>query len=260
MVVQITPQKFFHDNNVDDDIRSFVLCLDITQNAMLLRKYSIRNNFITPNGWRSNMISTVGLLSYFFIYHYTCNSFYKNKVFFESALGKYAALNKVVVFIVFSIHVFSNMLHSKNNVTAITKLQNIRRVAKYLNNDLKQLIRLNWICLLFYIIFLITIEIALIYCLKSYAFFIILCHYVAISFEVGIIYFVCLARLLRHLMANWILKCKYYSEYSNFKICCDNINNSRFWNKLFKAYCDIIDSYQSLKKTATVSVSKILLD
>lgn len=135
------------DNFVDKDVQSVFLPFRIFQNVMICPKYTIKNDFMTPNNIKSNLFSLFGTIMFISAFTYR---FYKS---FSNSKNQTRAIYFAFCFewfyycTGFTINYFSTFLYSKKEVKFVLTLQKIHRLLNDKRTSTRYLI-FNWVWLL----------------------------------------------------------------------------------------------------------------
>lgn len=235
------------DNILDYDFQTFLKPLNFFQNLWLYPKYKIRDNFITPNGWKANALSviiTCFITTCYFIrietatvlLHYQIYSPLKiNTIYFFCTL-----LSFIIFAIGFFVNLITNICNSNTNIDLILKLQKIFKIVG--RNDksktnLKALALLNCIYG-----FLMTV--GMFSCLSVFHVYLhnknpidYFNDFMIISFDMNMLYAGQLMIVIKDNTRYWI--CKMQS--------CDQLvgrEKELFLKGMYGAYVDLLDSYR----------------
>lgn len=121
------------NNFLDKDIQDFLRPLEIGQAFMFQSKFTLRDNFITPNGRLYNAISFLVLtlfVSILFVEIYTTYVTGLKIKYFVLSLS-YVCTN-IAILVSFFI---ANLMNSKNNVQLIINIQEAKRVLQLYNGN-----------------------------------------------------------------------------------------------------------------------------
>lgn len=138
--ITIIPHEHLISNNLDANLQAFIKPLEWTQIPLFQRKYRIRDNFITPNGYFIKTISCVVTLLYIIITMMNLNFFDEQgfQNFYLVYVGPQLFCFMGSIVLVFLC--FANVINTDNNVQLILNIQATRRVFKYCDDGIKRLV------------------------------------------------------------------------------------------------------------------------
>ncbi|XP_059061302.1 uncharacterized protein LOC131854191, partial [Achroia grisella] len=131
-------------NKLDKDFQSMLLPLELANNFILLPKYYIRDDFITPKGTISNFISFFS--TFIIVIVYIINYLYG--IEFGYDFNIYFTFDFIACVSGFIINLIINIYQTSNSVHLNVKLQNIFNILDTNKTVLKKITLLNWVYML----------------------------------------------------------------------------------------------------------------
>lgn len=231
------------DNFVDKDVQSMLLPLNLMQQLYFCPKYRIKDNFISPNNFRSCLVSLCATIIFLSVIFYR---FY-SRIFSKSLKDFYKIDDDIITyfdFIItltgFLINFFAVIFQTDQNVAFVLKILYIHR---FFNNRtaFKHFIVGNWLSVILIhvagIIFIISINLGL--KLPRYNLF---CGLILISFDANIVYAIRIITLLKNKVDLWNIQTL---SFQNLK----NSVSEDYCTKLYQGYIYILDCYDIYKVT-----------
>ncbi|PZC79302.1 hypothetical protein B5X24_HaOG200999 [Helicoverpa armigera] len=224
-------------NVIEKYLQATLLPLNIMQELFFCAKYQIQNDFIYTNGLKYDIVSAIGTILYVSLSFYLISSSF-NKI--------HNLLLDLVVFAIGSIlNYFVNIMQKNNNVLLICSIQNAHRMLDINGMVFKRSLIFNWI----YVIALNSFHIFWLfyycYTFDDISIRDIFTSYLHICFDVNVVYAAKLLEINRKTAQIWIERIQ--QSVGNI-VHCDS-------NNLFKAYLEILKSYQLIEKTFQYLVS-----
>ena len=238
------------NEQVDKDIQSMLLPLNLMQYISFCPKYRIKNNVITPNSFTFIVVSMIGNLVFLFsyIYHsYSAIGMYNKTTTFITVSNYYDCivycLGTIINFVI-------GVIYTKESVKLILTFQKLHR---FLNcdSDIKNSIYWNWttviVCISSY-----TIGCSCI-CIKLGAPLLFMYVYLlGVFFDFNILYATRVLKMLETKIVQWNLK---ILNTLNIEDTTENHYNK----EILKAYVGILECYEIHKKCFQLFVSTFLL-
>lgn len=236
---------------IDKDLQSVLRPLNFTQNMFICAKYSIRDNVVTSNSPYYKCFSIICIFFYlgFEIFVTVAFLLYFPIPKFLSMLMRINYIH--IVFLTgYAISISSNIIHSRNNVLLVLKIQNVLKSLDIKGENLKTLVVVTWV-------FVISLHVCC--CLVRSSFFSglsvadILCfliNYICVLFETNILYAVVILKLLRKMLNVWMEK---------FIKSTKESMRERRWNTMYKTYSNILEAYTLFVETFRLLVSLLIL-
>lgn len=223
------------NNYLEKDIQKLFYPFYLLQHIFLMTKYTIRDNFIYPNGPKLNtsisIFWTVLSILFFYNIYYTYGKVNENFYSFNSKtqyiiIYFYKILNNlgIITFLIL------NLVHSDNNVLLILNVQTIHKHIKINAKCSRQYIKYNWVSCV--IIISVDVFIIVLYYIKgvyldyTHA----LSDYLLKMYDLNIIYAIRIATMLEIYLKNF--KNKYLV-----------INSTQDCDNIFKIYKTLMRTY-----------------
>lgn len=161
IIVHNSKTELILDNYLDRNVKSMLLAFVTIQTVMLVPKFRIKNNIITPNDTLFKLLLCIGIAIYIFgnvyqLYHISDEDLQQFSLIQIQDFVLYSNyFSNIIGFFVYFIII---LVQSKSNVQFIINFQTVFR---FLYNDVidKKYVRRNWISIViivsFYILFVI---------------------------------------------------------------------------------------------------------
>ncbi|PZC79305.1 hypothetical protein B5X24_HaOG201002, partial [Helicoverpa armigera] len=235
------------DNRVEKDLQSVLRPLNLTLGIFICSKYSIRYNFITPNGIYYNICGFVCVVIYCSYSIYTTVSSSIELVQLKNNFNPRLHWSSIfeVFFNAFGLmlHYINNVKHRCNNTAIVLKIQFAIKVLEFNSNELKSLKFFNWLSIIILNgICLVSIAFFSYFFFENLRFFGILSFYCSVIFDVSLLYAACVIKLLRKLLAAW----------NDHVVRSKNILDSQresYWNTMYDVYISILEAYMIVEKS-----------
>nr|WCC57756.1 gustatory receptor 43.1 [Papilio dardanus] len=237
---------FVLDNFLEAEMKPALLPLYVAQWLSLAPKYSLRYDLVTSNGHKFNafvcLCSVAISASWFYI---VLNFLLKAVRMYAITIFAYS-ITLVVGVILNSIITVS---HSNMNAYLIILLQRIFKRFVFVNIDIKNITKVNWIFLIIMAVYNIALFTTRL--LESSSTFVskFLIHFIYISIDCNSIIAIRTIHLLGKLMDTWISELKTFS-YAN---CADTEANN-YMNKIIVGYDELIQALNICDKVFRVPV------
>lgn len=230
---------------VTTDMQAMFWPLNLMQNILFCPKYGIKNNYISPNTFQSNLISVLAAIVFIVTYCCRCCFLFLNE---ERA---FASGVNVVFLCVFEVS-FYTVGFLINAIASVTQTNDhihfiiiIQKVVILFKHDLKKNTICNWISVVIFLVFSIT-YITCGYLLyegthKSLFWSIIL----LLSFDINMIYAISLLNFLQENINIW----------NNAVLSSGDNRDQHMCRKLFQAYVRILECYNICNRTFGILVS-----
>lgn len=223
--------------------------LNFLQNLQLCPKYRIKDNLIFPNSRLSNIVSvSATIFSIILLYFSSIN---------RNLLLKFPPRIYVLMLFTSKIDVccltfglimncMLSVFQTNKNVMMLLKFQEVHRYLSKTND--KIFFTSNWYSVIVLIIYniLTTILIGISSTLSIYA---LLINTIVLSFDSNIVYAMKLIHQLKDKVDQWNVQAL---EYQNL----DENDRVRYCERMYQAYCNILDCYDIHKVTFQGTVSK----
>ena len=231
---------------IEKYLQSILKPFNIMQALFFCAKYKLEEDLIIQNSLSYYIRSAVGII------FYICGSF---GVLFASTYTTYTKkhpdlmlfgnINDIVVFVSgILLDFYTNITQKRNNVLLVSSIQNVHSILKINGNIFKRFIIFNWI----YVIALIVFHILWIFYYCSFFSGLSLSDIIEsclhICFDINIVYTAMVMKLNTKTVTVWV------ENVQNAK--CNK--DERFWNSYFKAYVEILKSYQLIETTVQKQV------
>lgn len=230
---------------VTADIQAMIRPLNLMQSILFCPKYNIRNNRISPNNFRTILLSVLASLACILALAYLIFD-----LFFDEDIALYSNKYSLALF-VFEV-TFYSVGFFLNTIATVTQTYDnidfvlfIQEVAILLKLSSGKYTTLNWICVILVSVFCVAFTICCFvlldykYATYSWSFLLLL------NFDVNITYAISSVNLLQRTMVSW----------NNFVINSDGTRDQHMCRRLFKAYKQILKCYNICNHTFGVLVS-----
>lgn len=251
--LNVKPKKIFVSNEIllnnvlDEDFQKMLRPLNLIHSVVFLKKYDIRDNFVTSNSLKTKIISfcVIMIALTYYVYFNASHIILQSHQSADIAVTVKLLQCIDIVFYPMSVLVLfkQKVCCSNDNIKLILKLQEIEKVTKFCK-DIKMYTIVNWIlgiCLILNTI-LCTI-------VANLGGDIDLCGYLFIYYlNMNSMYTVRVLNLLENHMriCTRLLK-------ANFDESCGNIDIQ--FKKLHTCFMNILDACKIFKKTVRIAVS-----
>lgn len=255
-----------NNNFIDEEFQAILFPIGSIQKLCLLSKFSIRNNLIYPNSLFYNLVCFILIILQvlLYVFRFFLPFYYKLKDisrFFEIIMILCTLMHIFGIILFFIVNVINNI--NKNNIIVIKYLENAHKIIKtfiFENNNMRNFKIVNWV----YVIFIYFSC-----CLVSFANFLsmddttwdenMICYLISlIYFDVTVVYWIRLIKLMRKNLKLWILEVRFYSK------CCilfdkDGIETSKnvIWGRFLEAYQGLITAFSFFKKIFQIPVRSL---
>lgn len=233
------PVEVLLSNYLREDFQKMLKPVYVVQNIFLASKYTIRDNFITPNGILFTVIINLGLICALIFKGYY-NLFGREIDFKAGQLIHWAYFGYCLLFMLFSfsfILTFSlNVIYGHKNITLLLKIQKIHENINIAERKIKVFKIWSWISILS-IMFSNTCLMSMIdYSSVKFNSFDQLCTCILIiSFDINIVYSVHIIKLLTIYLEEWnkIIHNDNHEKY-----------DGEYYEKLFDIYQNVLDAFK----------------
>lgn len=229
-------KRYILYETVDKDVQSMFLPFDVMQYIMCCPKYRIKNDFIVPNSFISNVGSIIGTLVFIFSFVYrtymVCLTNFCVKC--PSSIVVNAYFDFIVYSLGFVMNFTNGIFESKNSIKFVIAFQ---RVHRFLNNEtgFHSFIICNWIILFVYLCCHIAIFTTICVFLRQ-PFYITLCINLVIVIDFNVIYAARIINILESKVCLWGDKILNTQEFGD-------MNEEFLSNEMFDAYIGILECY-----------------
>lgn len=258
--MKIMPKECLLNNRLNDDLQSFLKPLELTQLTMMQMKYTIRDNYITPNSYSYNIISFIirilFLMSVNYGYAYQVMLKTNNLNIWTTGVPAFLVGEIILNFNLICLCIL-NVKHSQLNVQLIVHIQESKNAIKYLKSDIKDLIICNWIYIL--IAYFMSSIIGIGWFIFKMNIYMIMHAYCWVFFDVSAIYAVCIIKLLKRCLIDWLKEMKYRTEMSveDFLETEDLEYIRSHWKELQDGFENLSKAYKIYGKVFSMVVSII---
>lgn len=238
------------NNYIDDDMQSFLRPLELSQNLMFQSKFTIRDNFITPNGHLYNTFAFVFNLLCLILSIILEKDFYVELDFLKDLIPYFNAFYALIFFICTFCLFFSNIFDCMSNIELVINMQSAIRDVKYSNDDFKNLVVFNWIFTCGVVAFYFAIDYSLTF--ESVYFFIT--DMILTFMDLKMVYAIRIMKLLKKILNSWIENMQNSNMFLNVELEASN-EKLDDWKRLMKVYHNLSDAFLSYKKVFSMTVS-----
>lgn len=231
------------DNYLDPRFQNVLFPYRFLQHLLFLSRFSIKYNCIRYHVNAYYLFSFFGSLCLFLYMYLTITTLSVDRT---PSLNFFPWLNALVLFFPFFLFYCINIVHRKEHVEIILKIQKSFRIVKF--KDYKICVMWNWFGV-FSHFFWIILSLMLLQEIR-----IALTFYVMIFLDVNTTYGISLIFLIRNGMVAWISEVEYQC-----RICLELEEGQRceVFKKLFVAYQDLMQAYAIYKKLFKIPVSTL---
>lgn len=238
------------NNIVDKDLQLVLKPLNLAQNLFFCAKFSIRDNFVTSNSRCYNyfsifcailytiFLSILLIISCVYLFSRTTVLIIILQMFYQAYSACFG----------YTVNIISNIVHCNNNVCLLLKIQHVLRSLKIDGRYLRRVLFFNWIAVVFISILYILGKINENFKIEVNT---IIIQSPTILFEVNILYATCIVKLLKKALNVWTAEVK--------MPITQGLEDKCYWNKMFKMYLNILESYDLFQKTFRLLVRLLLL-
>lgn len=247
------PVEVLLNNRIDKEVHSIFYPFNFILTLFFSSKFSMKDNYITPNGNKYYIVLSFIVLFVIVICVYRICSGDGGEaiendgnnmipLFINLSYYTYYSFGYTMLFIL-------NITHRDNNVLLILRIQIIHRSVDF-SNRIRSFINWNWISLLFVVlidIFIYTLFYASSKYLNNLNFAIdVTCDLMFTTFDINVVISIRIITLLRKYLEEWIKKAQMINDEQENDINCI---------KLFETYQDILEAYKLYKIIFQVLVS-----
>ena len=238
-------------NRLEKDVQRMFYPLHSLLFLLFSSKYTIKDNYITPNGKIRTMMSLFSLCYILVICVYS--------VFLNQSNEDYKITHSdnTVLFTVFISYIFFvtgmiitfvlNIIHSKNNILLVETIQIIHKSIDF-SKSVRSYIIWNWVSVCTF--FGVNIFIFIIYHVESqfnvYDWPVLIRNYMLIKLDMDCVYAIRVMVLLTKYLNEWIT--------TILKLSNDQPKNNTHCIKLFETYHNILQAYNVYKRIFQVLV------
>ena len=228
--------KVISSVTVDKDVQSMFLPFNLMEYITFCPKYTIKDNFITPNSLKSYLISMIGTFIMILVFIYRTYMIF----FYYDCYGRNFTLNYIACFdcIFYCFGFIMNFVHgiilTRKSIKFVFTFQKVHR---FLNNDtsVSQFIIWNWISIIGYTfghtVFFIT------FCVfTGEPYYLILSLVICVLLDLNMIYATRGITLLKNKVVLWNVKAMQTQEMKD-------TNSKNYSKEMFQAYVDILKCY-----------------
>lgn len=250
-MMRIVKTEFLPNNIIDKEMQAFIRPLQLYEIILLHSKYTIRDNFITPNRRVYNVLSCMGMAVFIAIYLRISMIFIGINLF-ENVFYLIVAININISTIIFLYIAINNINNAENNVKLILDLHEAKNRVQFSDSNIKDLIIGNNIIIgIIVSMTIICSSVCYIY-QPEYDLF-----YVIDEFEIAILdaYFVYATRivsLLKRSIDVWLEEMKIRNDKCLRKEKNEFIN----WIEVQNAFCYLSEAYIAIQKIFSGGVSQ----
>ncbi|XP_037298074.1 uncharacterized protein LOC119190396 [Manduca sexta] len=240
-------QEVLLNNRVDDDIQKLLFPMDLIQRLLLIPKYKIRDNFITPNGLWANIINIffTCIVTMIFLYY----TMYTKRII-DVADVEYVQTCLWLDFITYSMCVIINCLtcifQSKNFVQLVLKIQESHR--RLYSEKFQSFVKLNWVFFVILVIYQIkeAIIIQALY-FRGNMIVTVMTQYLLSSIDFNILIAIRWMQFINLKFEVWL---KEFRLYTNIKESSyGRLKTEQIWKRMYHMYSCITKCYNLFKKS-----------
>lgn len=238
------PVEILLNNFVDKDVQTMLKPFSLIQTITVYPKYCIKNNFITPNSRRSNLVSLFATISYiltvcyqvFVMYPHSEKEFYLGiSYIFFACLKSFGHITYFVTGVIYSVHITKFVL-------------NVQDVHRFLNDkaSFKRFTVWTWAITISYTIWAVAQYIE-IQCNRELTLE-NLTQIIVLIFDFQLIYSARFIKLLELKLVLWNVQALKWEEHGN-------VDTKQRNEKIFEVFVKIFKCYKLYKHAFRHSVS-----
>lgn len=256
------PVEYLLNNFIDKDFQSSYKALNFTDSLFFIAKFTIMNNFITPNNVKAHLKSLVGAV-FLVVLHVVRFCYLRDtlKRFMNSNTVPLLMCSVEIVYIVATILTYSvNMIQSKNNALLMIKIQQaLRSIKSEKNNILKQ--HKLWNCISIVVIFSVygsyaglTVAGSLSLGRGLYSLNSIITAFPDMIFDISIIYGTRTVDLIRKILVSWknTMLVHKKAQLATLEVAHKEGTTTK---TLIQAYMDLLQSFRLCQNVFQFAVS-----
>ena len=249
-ILPLRTPDVLQNNCLDKDIQQIFYPLNFLLLLLFSSKYTIQDNYITPNGKKRHILS---FLSVCFVIVVTVYDLYIDLMAHNFLLlisinfmYVYYSFGMILVFIL-------NFVHSENNMLLIRSFQIIHRSLDF-SKSVRSFVTCNWISVI-HMFGLNTFIFVSFYASFRPVIFILLRNLLYITFDANILYAIHVLILLTKHVNEWIKKILTMKDEQETD---QVINSEPYCKELFSIYQNILEAYKLYKTIFQALVGTIV--
>lgn len=246
------PQECLLNNRIDDYLHAFLKPLELPQKALVQAKFTIRDNFITPNPYMYNIISFVFTMFITITYVYYLKTTYFPRMEFGMSTFIFFLCCFAIIFVFVFLFVHK-VFCGDCIIHLIVNIQEARNTIKFYKNNDKDLIMGNWMYITLSFISYFIIDSIENY--VEFRFLVIVNDVLFFFYETSLVYAIRVLKLIRKSVNVWREEMKIREK----KCLNANSDESKYiinnWNEMEKGFSRLSKAYHAYKKVFSFSVS-----
>ncbi|CAH0596868.1 unnamed protein product [Chrysodeixis includens] len=225
------------DDKIDEDIQAILKPMNTLEVLSFYPKYQIKDNFITPNSKVYNLVYFFGTIGYVLISIVQLIPLYLDHQQFETLLHVPYLYNALFSSMRFLANFTIGVLYSERNIRLVLTIQEVHRSLNDCNNSRSLIVR-NWIFVLFFFSFCVTIYFIFEIIMGFYL--IDLGNAILVVFDFNLIYSIRVMQLLESKVVLWNDKAVKTEEF-------ENVDKKLHYEKMFNTFSKILECYDLYK-------------
>lgn len=242
-------------NAIDSEVKAFLRPLNLMQSSFFMSMYSFRDNFITK---KSAMSITFSLLSVI-----VATAIYIVRIVKKGIPDMLYFINNLFDTVFYSFGfalLFYVCIDIKDyNINLVLKIQDIYRSRTITRHSLRRITKISWNYFISSTIIYGVLSCTSFYFNRENRFISmleILCFCMLVVFDVNIVYYTQIIKILTVAMRQWVIDLKYYTIIKNIiKNLRENEPENCYWRKKETAFANILEAFDILKGASQLLVS-----
>lgn len=247
------PQEYLLNNFLERDLQDFLKPFILSQHLSLQSRFSIRDNFITTNGYIYKMAGFMAVACTTAANYFSVDILFKELTMIAGFLTVAAYINCFFCSVASITLYADNILNAKYNVQFILKIQAVLRALRFCKNTMHGMVLYNRITVGVFTIYMFMVQISMFY-VDNFNVAAILANVVVYFYDMTIIYAYAMLKLLRRSFEMWLEELK-------IRNMLLNVTNTHLrsvvsdWPEIEGAFLNLSQAFRLSKKIVSIPVS-----